>query len=67
MYRSGMQVRVFGELQVVGDDGREISVGGPKQRTVLALLCIEPGRRVSTDTLTMALWGDEVPDRAKRC
>jgi predicted ATPase/DNA-binding SARP family transcriptional activator len=50
----------------MGDDGEELPVGGPKQRTVLALLSVEPGRQVTTDALTMAVWGDEVPDRALR-
>ncbi|MCL1588560.1 MAG: winged helix-turn-helix domain-containing protein [Actinomycetia bacterium] len=61
-----MRIRVFGSFGVIGDDGRELSVGGPKQRTVLALLAVEPGRHVTTDVLMMAVWGDEVPDRAHR-
>ncbi|MEN8042182.1 MAG: BTAD domain-containing putative transcriptional regulator, partial [Actinomycetota bacterium] len=61
-----MRIRVLGPCGAIDDDGEELSVGGPKQSTVLGLLCIEPGRRVSTDLLTMAVWGDEVPDRALR-
>jgi predicted ATPase/DNA-binding SARP family transcriptional activator len=61
-----MRIRVFGAFGAIGDDGQELSVGGPKQRTVLALLAVEPGRWVSTDSLTMAVWGDEVPQRALR-
>ena|GEM_PF-6667777 len=41
-------------------------MGGPKQRTVLALLSVEPGRHVPMDSLVMAVWGDEAPDRARR-
>ena len=40
-----MRIRVFGAFGAVGDDGEELSVGGPKQRTVLALLSVEPGRQ----------------------
>jgi len=61
-----MRIRVFGSFGAIGDGGEELSVGGPKQRTVLALLSVEPGRHVTTDVLTMAVWGDEVPDRALR-
>jgi len=52
-----MRIRVFGSFGVISDDGQELSVGGPKQRTVLALLSLEPGRQVSTDVLMMAVWG----------
>jgi predicted ATPase/DNA-binding SARP family transcriptional activator len=61
-----MRVHVFGSVDAFDDDGRVLSVGGPKQRTVLAMLCVEPGRPVSTDRLVEAVWGDEVPDRASR-
>jgi predicted ATPase/DNA-binding SARP family transcriptional activator len=57
---------MFGSFGVISDDGQELAVGGPKQRTVLALLAVEPGRHVTTDVLAMAVWGDEVPDRALR-
>ena len=61
-----MRVRVFGLFGAVGDDGQELSVGGPKQCAVLALLAVEPGRHVTTDSLVMAVWGDEAPHRARR-
>lgn len=61
-----MRVHVFGSIGAFDRDGRVLSLGGPKQRTVLALLCVEPSRPVSADRLIEAVWGDEVPDRAAR-
>jgi len=61
-----MGVRLFGSVGVVDAHGREVPLGGPKQRTVLAVLSIDPGRPVSTDRLITAVWGDQVPDRAVR-
>jgi hypothetical protein len=40
-----MEVRVFGSIGVVDADGRTVPLGGSKQRTVLGVLCIDPGRR----------------------
>ena len=43
----------------------QLSLGGPKQRLVLALLLAEPNRVVSIDRLVDGLWGDEPPDSAR--
>jgi WD40 repeat protein/DNA-binding SARP family transcriptional activator len=56
--RSDMKVRVLGPLEVVSDDGG-VRLGGPKQRTVLALLAAEVGKSVSVDELIDGVWGDE--------
>ena len=41
------------------------SLGGPKQRLVLALLLAEPNRVVSVDRLIDGLWGDDAPESAR--
>jgi DNA-binding SARP family transcriptional activator/tetratricopeptide (TPR) repeat protein len=61
-----MWIRMFGSIGITDEHGSERPVGGPKQRTVLGLLSLEPGQPVSGDQLIRALWGDEVPDRASR-
>jgi basic membrane lipoprotein Med (substrate-binding protein (PBP1-ABC) superfamily)/DNA-binding SARP family transcriptional activator/Tol biopolymer transport system component len=43
----------------------EISLGGPKQRFVLARLLAEPDRVVSMDRLVDGLWGDDPPETAR--
>jgi basic membrane lipoprotein Med (substrate-binding protein (PBP1-ABC) superfamily)/DNA-binding SARP family transcriptional activator len=43
----------------------EPSLGGPKQRLVLALLLARPNEVVSTDRLIDGLWGDDVPSTAR--
>ena len=41
------------------------SLGGPKQRLVLAMLLAEPNRVVSVDRLVDGLWGDDPPGTAR--
>ncbi len=55
---TGPLIRVFGGVGVEGDDG-PISIGGPKQRRLLALLAIRDGSVVSIDWLAEYLWGDD--------
>src|SRR3954451_16480735 len=57
-------LRVFGGVVAVGADG-PVDLGGPKQRTVLAALLLEPGVVVPYDRLVDTLWGDEPPARAE--
>jgi DNA-binding SARP family transcriptional activator len=45
-------------------DGRKTSLGGPKQRCVLALLLANHGSTVSIDRLVTATWQDEQPAKA---
>lgn len=61
-----MRIQVLGNVAAFSDSGEELPVGGPKQRTVLAMLCRNPGVTVSADALATAVWGDELPDRFAR-
>jgi WD40 repeat protein/DNA-binding SARP family transcriptional activator len=55
---SDVNVRVLGPVEVLSD-GVVVRLGGPKQRTVLALLAAEVGTPVSVETLIDGVWGDE--------
>jgi DNA-binding SARP family transcriptional activator len=55
--------RILGPLEAVVD-GRPVSLGGAKQRAVLALLLLEAGRVVPTDRLIDALWSGSPPPTA---
>src|SRR5919108_1652143 len=57
--------RVLGSLEVV-DRGREIPLGGAKQRTVLAILLLHRGEVVSVDRIVDELWGERPPDTATK-
>jgi DNA-binding SARP family transcriptional activator len=37
-------------------DGRSVALGGRRQRTLLALLLLEPGRTVAPQRLVHELW-----------
>jgi DNA-binding SARP family transcriptional activator len=56
--------RVLGPLEVVGDDGVSIALGGPRQRAVLALLLLRAGEIVSSDFLITSIWGETAPKTA---
>ncbi|MFB9391341.1 BTAD domain-containing putative transcriptional regulator [Streptomyces coeruleoprunus] len=45
-------------------DGREIDLGPPRRRALLALLLVRLGHVVPTQQLLDELWGDRLPDRA---
>lgn len=56
-----MRFRVLGPTQVLLADGREIPVGGPRLRALLALLLLDAGRVVSADRLIDGLYGEHPP------
>src|SRR3954447_7743759 len=56
-----MDVRLLGELEVVGDDGSFLSVKGAKQRALLAVLALHRGEPIGADRLIDGLWGDDPP------
>jgi DNA-binding SARP family transcriptional activator len=63
MQEAGLEYRVLGPLEVVGDDG-PLALGGAKQRALLALLVLNANRVVSRERLVDALWGDDPPETA---
>jgi DNA-binding SARP family transcriptional activator len=59
-----VRFQLLGPLEVSGDDG-PVTIGGPKQRLVLAHLLLRVNRIVSADQLIDAVWGEEPPDAAR--
>ena len=55
--------RILGPLEVSDETG-PLLLGGVKQRAVLAMLLLEPGRVVNVDRLIDALWGEQPPRTA---
>jgi predicted ATPase/DNA-binding SARP family transcriptional activator len=60
-----VEFRVLGPLEVVGDDGAAVPLGGPRPRAVLAALLVEVNRTVSVDRLIDAVWGASPPASAQ--
>jgi DNA-binding SARP family transcriptional activator/tetratricopeptide (TPR) repeat protein len=60
-----MDFRILGPLEVL-DEGRALSVGGSKQRALLALLVLHVNEPLSTDRLIDALWGERPPATAAK-
>ncbi|RWA23729.1 hypothetical protein MELE44368_00575 [Mycolicibacterium elephantis DSM 44368] len=56
---------ILGPLEV-RDDGQIVDVGGPRQRTVLARLLLDPGRVVSADRLIEDVWNGHPPRSAAK-
>ncbi len=63
-YARGVQIGVLGTLEA-HTDGVSVRLGGPKQRTVLAILVAEGGRSVPIDRLVDLVWGEEPPTGAR--
>ena len=64
-YGSSVDFCVLGRLTVRrGAD--EVSLGGPKQRSVVAHLLAAPDRRLAAGELIQALYGDDAAPRSKR-
>src|SRR6478672_7496899 len=58
-----MDFRVLGPLEVLDGD-TPVSLGGAKQRALLAILLLHPGELVSIDRLIEELWGESPPPSA---
>ena len=61
----GVDLGVLGPFEV-GIGGEPVDVGGPRLRTLLAVLAAEAGRVVSVGALGRALWGDQPPEQVDR-
>jgi YVTN family beta-propeller protein len=60
-----VEFRILGPLQVL-DAGRELPLGSPKERALLAVLLLNAGEVVSRERLIDGLWGDSPPPTAGR-
>ena len=56
--------RILGPLEVSAD-GRVIEIGGPKQRTLLAIMLLRANEPVRRDVLVHHLWGGQPPADAQ--
>src|SRR5262245_59025910 len=64
-YVTGVEFLVLGPVEV-RIDGRALSLGGPKQRALLALLLLNPNEAVSRDRLVDSSSGERAPASAQR-
>ena len=58
-----LDLRILGPLEVSDETG-PIALGGQRQRALLAVLALTPGRVVATDRLVDLLWGEGAPKTA---
>jgi DNA-binding SARP family transcriptional activator len=58
-----VQFRILGPLEVLRA-GRQLHLGRPKQRAVLAILLLHANRVVALDRLVEELWGEQPPPQA---
>ena len=57
-----LEFRILGPLEA-WQAGRLISLGGPKQRALLAVLLINANRVVPTERLIALIWGEDAPEK----
>lgn len=60
-----VEFNVLGPVTVV-DGAESLNIGGPKQRTVLAMLIASHGRPVSNDVIAEAVYGVDASSRNRR-
>lgn len=60
-----MDFRILGPLEVL-DEGREVALGGAKQRALLAVLVLHANETLSTDRLIEELWEERPPATAAK-
>src|SRR3954463_15839508 len=60
-----MEFRLLGPLEV-RENGHEVSLGGAKQRALLALLVLRANELVATEQIVDELWGDAPPPTATK-
>jgi DNA-binding SARP family transcriptional activator/class 3 adenylate cyclase len=65
LHRTNLEFRVLGPLEVIAE-GRQVALGGQKQRALLAALLLEANRVVSTSRLIDAMWEDDPPETAPK-
>src|SRR5258708_25433814 len=58
-----MRVRILGSFQLE-EGGRRITIGGLRQRAVLASLLLHANEVVPSEQLLMDLWGEDSPPSA---
>jgi DNA-binding SARP family transcriptional activator len=58
-----MEFRILGPLEV-RDEGREVSLGGPRPRALLTVLLLHPNQVVSADRLIEEIWGKDSRSRS---
>src|SRR6187551_1786101 len=56
----GVEFRLLGPVEAVRD-GTTLRVGGKRQKALLALLLLDPGRPVPVDALAEELWRGRPP------
>src|SRR2546421_7231315 len=60
-----MHFRILGPLEV-DHEGRQIALGGPKQRALLGVLLLHANESISSERLIDELWGAQPPARAHK-
>ena len=58
-----LNIQILGPLEVSDETG-PIALGGQRQRALLAVLALSPGRVVATYRLVDLLWGEVAPKTA---
>jgi DNA-binding SARP family transcriptional activator len=63
--RSGIEFRILGPLEALDGD-RLVTLGGPRQRALLAVLLLNANETLSGDRLIDELWGERPPPTAAK-
>ena len=64
-YGRPVEFRLLGSVEVFEEGNGAVSLGGPRQRAVLAHLLLRANNLVPTEVLIDEVWGDEPPEAAR--
>src|SRR3954452_11208590 len=65
-YIPDVEFKMLGSVEVI-DEGGRVSLGGPQQRRILAVLLCDPGKTLTYERLLDVLWPtSDPPDNARR-
>ncbi len=62
---NGVRLRLLGEFKLIGTDGGSIVIPTKKNRGLLAILALSPGRQATRERLCGLLWGDRGEEQAR--
>ncbi|MFD0479546.1 BTAD domain-containing putative transcriptional regulator [Nonomuraea thailandensis] len=57
-----MRFQILGPTNVLGEDGRPVTLGGPRVRALLTLLALHAGRIVGAEQLVDGMYGPRPPE-----
>jgi len=60
-----LRLNLFGEFSILNPDNHEILIPGQRQKALITLIALSPGKEISRDKVISKLWGKRSVDQAR--